>query len=295
DFLRNLPSKLLVADLYEKWLLALERPSHEERIAALKEVAAELPSANLLLLRRLLSLLHHISESAESNKMHARNLAICVGPSMLSLDTDSVLPLDVQRARNDKVTLLVEFLICHHADLFGEELPLPCTPSAEEGPKRVHSSTEHSGAARPSASARQSPEAAAGGSGAACNVEQPNGVDAPAPSPRAACVSAPPLAPRKNHLHRLRRSFSEPDLSSLRSVEGEKWPSEENTREDHISIKEQQLRSQKLAPVKTRSSPAFKIARANSLPQISTSCSPESSFGAPRPRSTPPLSISFSC
>uniref|UniRef100_A0A8C6ZBE9 Rho-GAP domain-containing protein n=1 Tax=Nothoprocta perdicaria TaxID=30464 RepID=A0A8C6ZBE9_NOTPE len=200
DFLRNIPSKLLVADLRDKWLLALERPTQDERIVALKD-------ANLLLLRRLLSLLHRVSESAESNKMHARNLAICLGPSVLSCDSDSVLPLDVQQARNDKVCSrehlmwgptagavalwvhgatsgcklqtcraaaggaemcvwstkgcsgplqhlalfsnalcvqvmqLMEFLICHHADLFGEELPLPCTPSNEEDMERTHSST----------------------------------------------------------------------------------------------------------------------------------------------------------
>uniref|UniRef100_A0A8C6Z3K9 Rho-GAP domain-containing protein n=1 Tax=Nothoprocta perdicaria TaxID=30464 RepID=A0A8C6Z3K9_NOTPE len=104
DFLRNIPSKLLVADLRDKWLLALERPTQDERIVALKD-------ANLLLLRRLLSLLHRVSESAESNKMHARNLAICVGPSMLSCQSDSVLPLDVQQARNDKVCTLAEAVV----------------------------------------------------------------------------------------------------------------------------------------------------------------------------------------
>ena len=66
-------------------------------------VAAKLPRANLLLLRCLLSLLHHISQKAESKRMHASNLAVCVGPNTLSPDTESVLPLDVQKAGNDKV------------------------------------------------------------------------------------------------------------------------------------------------------------------------------------------------
>lgn len=37
DFLRNIPSKLLSADLYEKWMLALEKPSKEEKIEELRE------------------------------------------------------------------------------------------------------------------------------------------------------------------------------------------------------------------------------------------------------------------
>ncbi|XP_009865017.1 PREDICTED: T-cell activation Rho GTPase-activating protein, partial [Apaloderma vittatum] len=36
DFLRNIPSKLLWADLYEKWMQALEKPSKQEKIEELK-------------------------------------------------------------------------------------------------------------------------------------------------------------------------------------------------------------------------------------------------------------------
>ncbi|XP_009947911.1 PREDICTED: T-cell activation Rho GTPase-activating protein, partial [Leptosomus discolor] len=36
DFLRNIPSKLLSADLYEKWMQALEKPSKHEKIEELK-------------------------------------------------------------------------------------------------------------------------------------------------------------------------------------------------------------------------------------------------------------------
>ncbi|XP_008933278.1 PREDICTED: T-cell activation Rho GTPase-activating protein, partial [Merops nubicus] len=36
DFLRNIPSKLLSADLYEKWMQALEKPSKQEKIEEMK-------------------------------------------------------------------------------------------------------------------------------------------------------------------------------------------------------------------------------------------------------------------
>ncbi|KAM6086458.1 T-cell activation Rho GTPase-activating protein-like [Theristicus caerulescens] len=103
DFLRNIPSKLLSADLYEKWMQALEKPSKQEKIEELKEVAEKLPRPNLVLLKHLLSLLHHISQNAETNRMDSSNLAICVGPNMLSPETDNALPLEVQKEMNDKV------------------------------------------------------------------------------------------------------------------------------------------------------------------------------------------------
>ncbi|XP_068788088.1 T-cell activation Rho GTPase-activating protein-like [Struthio camelus] len=103
DFLRSIPSSLLSDKLYDEWMLALEEPRQQDKIDKLQEVAGKLPRANLLLLQRLLAVLHHVSENVESSRMNASNLAICVGPNMLSADPDNVLPLAVQRERTDKV------------------------------------------------------------------------------------------------------------------------------------------------------------------------------------------------
>lgn len=37
DFLRGIPLKLLSCDLFEEWMGALEKPSEEDRIEALKQ------------------------------------------------------------------------------------------------------------------------------------------------------------------------------------------------------------------------------------------------------------------
>nr|XP_009934386.1 PREDICTED: rho GTPase-activating protein 1-like [Opisthocomus hoazin] len=103
DFLQNIPSKFLSADLYDKWMQALEKSNKQEKLQELKEVAAQLPRPNLVLLKHLLSLLHHISQNAEISRMDSSNLAICVGPNMLSPETDNALPLEVQKEINDKV------------------------------------------------------------------------------------------------------------------------------------------------------------------------------------------------
>lgn len=68
-----------------------------------RRVADKLPRPNLILLKFLLSLLHRISQNAETNKMDSSNLAICIGPNMLTPGTDSTLPLEVQKEMNDKV------------------------------------------------------------------------------------------------------------------------------------------------------------------------------------------------
>nr|XP_021139270.1 T-cell activation Rho GTPase-activating protein-like [Columba livia] len=116
---------------------ALQKTSRQERLAGLREVASKLPEANLLLLKTLLSLLQKISRNVTVTKMTASNLAICVGPNLLSPPEEDGLPLEVLMQVTGKVTRLVEFLIEHHEELFEEqeeeeEAELP-GPPAEAG------------------------------------------------------------------------------------------------------------------------------------------------------------------
>ncbi|XP_064905902.1 T-cell activation Rho GTPase-activating protein-like [Columba livia] len=121
EFLRKIPSKLLQNELYEDWMSALQKTSRQERLAGLKEVASKLPTANLLLLKQLLTLLRTISSNTCTSRMTAANLAICVGPNLLSPPEEDSLPLDVLVQVTGKVTQLVQFLIEHQEELFEEE------------------------------------------------------------------------------------------------------------------------------------------------------------------------------
>ncbi|NXC44451.1 TAGAP protein, partial [Penelope pileata] len=85
-------------------------------------VADKLPRPNLVLLKHLLSVLHRISQNADTSRMDANNLAICVGPNMLSPGAGSTFPLELQKEMNDKVTVLVEFLIDNCSEIFGEDV-----------------------------------------------------------------------------------------------------------------------------------------------------------------------------
>lgn len=64
----------------------------------------KLPGTNQVLLQHLVCVLHHILESADTNKMDSHNLAICIAPTLLQLDRT---PLDEQKDKIEKVQSLV--------------------------------------------------------------------------------------------------------------------------------------------------------------------------------------------
>lgn len=58
-------------------------------------LASKLPKATFLLLKHLLTLLQNSSSNAATSKMTATNLAVCMGPNLLSPAEEHTLPLDV--------------------------------------------------------------------------------------------------------------------------------------------------------------------------------------------------------
>lgn len=62
-----------------------------------------MPAANLLLLKRLMALLQHIGHNAATSRMSCSNLAICVGPNLLSPPNEDLLPLQAMLAVTEKV------------------------------------------------------------------------------------------------------------------------------------------------------------------------------------------------
>ncbi|NWT45975.1 TAGAP protein, partial [Chroicocephalus maculipennis] len=277
DFLRNIPYKLLSADLYEKWMQALEKPSKQEKIEELKEVADKLPRPNLVLLKHLLSLLHHISQNADTNRMDSSNLAICVGPNMLSPETDNTLPLEVQKEMNDKVTVLVEFLINNCSEIFGEDIALPVCASAEESPEHTDSSTEHLCAAHQNDSAYDSPDPEAEGSPCASQMEQPKGRSTSVSRRYPTCISAPSLTNFRNDISTMDRRYSEPDLSFQNRLEGRIRKQKLNKSEDNFPVQQKQLG---LEALEKRLAILPSQLSTDSLPKTSSSCSLESSDGS---------------
>uniref|UniRef100_H3CZI7 T cell activation RhoGTPase activating protein b n=1 Tax=Tetraodon nigroviridis TaxID=99883 RepID=H3CZI7_TETNG len=119
SFLKELPGSLLISDLYDDWMAALDSKDHQQRVLEVVKVADKLPGPNKALLKHLICVFHHILESAETNKMDARNLAVCVAPTLLHLNGT---PLDEQREKIEKVTELTQFLL-EHFEILGENIP----------------------------------------------------------------------------------------------------------------------------------------------------------------------------
>ncbi|XP_062429085.1 T-cell activation Rho GTPase-activating protein-like [Rhea pennata] len=241
DFLRNIPSQLLSAALFEKWMLALEKPSRQEKIEELKEVADQLPRPNILLLKPLLAVLHHISQNAETSRMDSSNLAICIGPNVLSPGTDSTLPLQVQMEMNGKVKSLVEFLIDNCTAIFGEDLALPGSPSAEDCPEHTGSSAGHPGAAQEDASAQDKPGPEAGCDSLTSEMQQPSGRSPGGSRAYATCVSAPPVPHLQSDISTMRRSISEPALSFEDPSEGSRRHQKRSRSVDSVAAVQQQV------------------------------------------------------
>ncbi|KAK3516873.1 hypothetical protein QTP70_028189, partial [Hemibagrus guttatus] len=128
-FLRELPGSLLVIERYAEWIKALEKEKEEERCDELIRIVSKLPEANRVLLQNLLCLLYHIIQQTEKNKMDSRNLAICIGPTLLQPSSQ---PLDVTTV--EKITNLTQFLIENCCKIFGKNiLTLLGDPEVELG------------------------------------------------------------------------------------------------------------------------------------------------------------------
>ncbi|XP_008277725.1 T cell activation RhoGTPase activating protein b [Stegastes partitus] len=119
SFLKELPGSLLVSELYDKWMMALDNEDTQQRAVEIKNVLDDLPGPNKLLLRHLICVLHHILENADINKMDAYNLAVCIGPTLLQLDDTR---LDEQKEKMKKVTELTQFLI-ENCEILGGNIP----------------------------------------------------------------------------------------------------------------------------------------------------------------------------
>ncbi|XP_034018005.1 T cell activation RhoGTPase activating protein b [Thalassophryne amazonica] len=118
SFLKELPGSLLVSDLYDSWMKALDSEDEMQRALEIKRVVDLLPVPNRLLLQHLVCILHRIHEHADTNKMDAKNLAVCIAPTLLQLDSTY---LEEQRENPTELISLTQFLI-EHFETLGENI-----------------------------------------------------------------------------------------------------------------------------------------------------------------------------
>nr|XP_004651156.2 T-cell activation Rho GTPase-activating protein [Jaculus jaculus] len=240
DFLRGIPLKLLSCDLFEEWMGALEKPSEEDRIEALKQVAGQLPPPNLLLLRHLVYVLHLISKNAEVNKMDSSNLAICIGPNMLSLKNDQNLSFQAQRDLNNKVNTLVEFLIDNCFEIFGENIPTHSRVTSDDSLEHTDSSdvsTLQNDSAYDSNDPDLEPTNAIAPPGRQLERPAPIETGLDNKGPGGACELRPEpivsmITRLKSPISEQDRRFSEPNMSPSQECLGAQMPKQKLTRSE---------------------------------------------------------------
>ncbi|XP_068813067.1 rho GTPase-activating protein 20 isoform X1 [Struthio camelus] len=120
DFLRNIPDSVLSSDMHGLWMEAVDTENRAHKIEAIKSLVSQLPEANLILLRHLFGVLHHIEQNSGVNQMNAFNLALCIAPNMLWLPSPTG-PEEESRSTK-KVAMLVQFLIENSAEIFGGDI-----------------------------------------------------------------------------------------------------------------------------------------------------------------------------
>uniref|UniRef100_UPI00398F22B7 rho GTPase-activating protein 20-like n=1 Tax=Pristiophorus japonicus TaxID=55135 RepID=UPI00398F22B7 len=118
DFLRNIPGSIFSSDLYDGWMAAIEKRSHEEKIKEIHRLLQQLPKLNTLLLHHVFGVLHNIEQQAEENQMNAFNLAVCIAPSILWPPTPC--SPEIESESTKKVALFVQFLIENCCRIFGD-------------------------------------------------------------------------------------------------------------------------------------------------------------------------------
>ncbi|KAM6061493.1 PREDICTED: rho GTPase-activating protein 20-like [Chlamydotis macqueenii] len=120
DFLRNIPDSVLSSDMHGLWMEAVDTQNRAHKIEAIKSLVNQLPEANLILLRHLFGVLHHIEQNSGINQMNAFNLALCIAPNMLWLPSPTG-PEEESRSTK-KVASLVQFLIENSGEIFGGDI-----------------------------------------------------------------------------------------------------------------------------------------------------------------------------
>ncbi|XP_062975416.1 rho GTPase-activating protein 4 isoform X2 [Elgaria multicarinata webbii] len=119
-YFRGLEKPLFPCDIVPELLATAQLESSAERISHLRALVSQLPAAVLVVLRYLFAFLNHLSQYSDENMMDPHNLAVCFGPTLVTVppgqDAVSVQP---------HINEVVKCLIVHHEAIFPGTSQLP--------------------------------------------------------------------------------------------------------------------------------------------------------------------------
>ncbi|CAG5982549.1 unnamed protein product [Menidia menidia] len=112
-YFRGLDHALFPKEVFHDLISCVSMESLQERAVHIKKVLQSLPSKTLIIMRYLFAFLHHLSQYSEENMMDPYNLAICFGPTLMSVPEGHD-----QVSCQAHVNELIKTIIIHHDTIF---------------------------------------------------------------------------------------------------------------------------------------------------------------------------------
>ncbi|KAM8934231.1 rho GTPase-activating protein 4 [Pelodytes ibericus] len=105
-YFRGLERPLFPNEMFNDLLSCIQLDTAQDRVTLLKKLVSQLPSAVTLVLRYLFAFLNHLSHYSDENMMDPYNLAVCFGPTLVSIP-DGQDPVSVQARVNEVVKTII--------------------------------------------------------------------------------------------------------------------------------------------------------------------------------------------
>ncbi|KAG8447898.1 hypothetical protein GDO86_015132 [Hymenochirus boettgeri] len=105
-YFRGLEKPLFPNEVFQDLLYCIQLETPQDRIVHLKKLVAKLPPPVTLVLRYLFAFLNHLSHYSDENMMDPYNIAVCFGPTLVSIP-DGQDPVSVQPHVNEVVKTII--------------------------------------------------------------------------------------------------------------------------------------------------------------------------------------------
>ncbi|XP_036415657.1 SLIT-ROBO Rho GTPase-activating protein 2 isoform X2 [Colossoma macropomum] len=112
-YFRGLENALFPKEVFHDLMSCVSMENLQERAAHIRKVLLTLPSSTLVIMRYLFAFLSHLSQYSEDNMMDPYNLAICFGPTLMSVPEGHD-----QVSCQAHVNELIKTIIIHHDIIF---------------------------------------------------------------------------------------------------------------------------------------------------------------------------------
>ncbi|KAB5536942.1 hypothetical protein PHYPO_G00113110 [Pangasianodon hypophthalmus] len=112
-YFRGLENALFPKEVFHDLMACVSMENLQDRAAHIRKALLSLPTNTLVIMRYLFAFLNHLSQYSEDNMMDPYNLAICFGPTLMSVPEGHD-----QVSCQAHVNELIKTIIIHHESIF---------------------------------------------------------------------------------------------------------------------------------------------------------------------------------